>query len=155
MLTPKNLGNDMTTYHPREMPRPNAFFALKGLRNIAPSGHFSGMVGSYHLWTFPKLCAAITGLSPRTPIFGFPMKAGDGNDDNPQFPRLGQGFIDDTIRESTHLASTNVSSKWLPRRRKIFDTLDSFPSLIPEFVAKPGSLRIVVTNRLPEFAPRR
>jgi len=83
------------------------------------------------------------------------MKASNGNNNKLRFFRLEKGFIDDAIRESTHLASTNFPAKGLPRQRKMLDTLDSCPSLIPEFVAKPDLLRIIATNRFPKFAPRR
>nr|VFJ94376.1 MAG: hypothetical protein BECKH772A_GA0070896_100718 [Candidatus Kentron sp. H]VFJ95256.1 MAG: hypothetical protein BECKH772B_GA0070898_100748 [Candidatus Kentron sp. H]VFK01650.1 MAG: hypothetical protein BECKH772C_GA0070978_100708 [Candidatus Kentron sp. H] len=76
------------------------------------------------------------------------MKVGNSNDNNPQFPRLGQRFIDDAIREPTHLSPTNVPSKRLPRQGKMLDALDSRPCLIPEFVAKPGSLRIISSGQL-------
>nr|VFJ66146.1 MAG: hypothetical protein BECKFW1821B_GA0114236_111311 [Candidatus Kentron sp. FW] len=83
------------------------------------------------------------------------MKTGNGNNNNLRLFRLEQRLVDNAIGKSAHLASPNLSSKRLPRQRKMFDALGSCPDFISEFTAEPGSLRIIVTNRFPEFAPRR
>ena len=72
------------------------------------------------------------------------VKMRDCNDNNLLVRRL----VNQSIRESVHLAASDCSSEGMPSQRKAPDALDCFPCLITEFIAQAHALSIVVTNRL-------
>ena len=74
----------------------------------------------------------------------------DGNDHDLNLSR----FVDDAVGESMHLTPAYGAAHGMPRQRELPDTLDGVPRLVAELITKMNSLRVVVTDRLVEFAAR-
>ncbi len=53
-----------------------------------------------------------------------------------------------------HLTPAYGAAHGMPRQRELPDTLDGVPRLVAELITKMNSLRVVVTDRLVEFAAR-
>lgn len=58
-----------------------------------------------------------------------------------------QRLVNDSIRETRHLAPADGSTQRMPGQRKVFDALNGLPGLIPELIADDDSVQVVVANR--------
>ena len=70
------------------------------------------------------------------------METGHSYDDYLRSQRL----VNDSIRETPHLAPADCSAQRMPSQRKVFDALNGLPSLVPELIAEMDSLQVVVVN---------
>ena len=79
------------------------------------------------------------------------MEAGNRDDDDFGLGRL----INNAVRETDHLAPTDIPSEGMPSQRKFFYSLDCCPSFFSELGAEIGALEVVVIDRDSQLATGR